>query len=101
MVRLLLSVAAQAGAAQACRRSPRLREVRDRRGQKKRRDAMKLITALELANKSLSELLILYRMISEELAQAEPGSSERENMIASLASISRAITARRMTGPKF
>jgi hypothetical protein len=62
---------------------------------------MKLITASELANKTLSELITLYRMISEELAQAEPCNSERENMIATLANISRAIAARRMTGPKF
>jgi hypothetical protein len=101
MVRLLLSVAAQAGAAQACRRSPRLREVRDRRGQMKRRDAMKIITASDLANKDLSHLSFLYRMVSEELAQTEPCSSERANMIASLTIISRAIAARRMTGPKF
>jgi hypothetical protein len=62
---------------------------------------MKLITAVELANKTLPELIALYRMISEELAQTDPCSSEREHMIASLANISRAITARRMSGPKF
>jgi hypothetical protein len=67
----------------------------------KRRDAMKIITAVELANKNLSDLSALYRMISEELAQTEPCSSERANMIASLTIISRAIAARRMTGPKF
>lgn len=62
---------------------------------------MKLITASELANKNLSHLSALYRMISEELAQTEPCSSERANMIASLTIISRAIAARRMSGPKF
>jgi len=62
---------------------------------------MKIITAAELANKNLSHLSFLYRMISEELAQTEPHSSERANMIASLANISRAIAARRMSGPKF
>jgi len=97
----MLRMQSMAGAAQACRRSPRLREVRDRRGQMKRRDAMKIITAAELANKNLSHLSFLYRMISEELAQTEPHSSERANMIASLANISRAIAARRMSGPKF
>ena len=62
---------------------------------------MKLISAAELANKNLSHLSFLYRMISEELAQTEPCDIERENMIASLENISRAITARRMSGPKF
>jgi hypothetical protein len=70
-------------------------------GRKKRRDTMKLITASELANKNLSELNVLYRMISEELAETEPDSVERANMIASLANISRAIAARRMSGPRF
>jgi len=83
------------------RRSPRLREVRDRRGQKKRRDTMRLITASELAYKNLSQLSALYRMISEQLAETEPDSIERANMLASLENISRAITARRMSGPKF
>jgi hypothetical protein len=67
----------------------------------KRRDAMKIITASDLANKNLSQLGFLYRMISEELAQTEPCSSERANMLASLTIISRAIAARRMSGPKF
>ncbi len=62
---------------------------------------MKLISAAELANKNLSHLSFLYRIISEELARTEPCSSERANMIASLTIISRAIAARRMTRPKF
>ena len=62
---------------------------------------MRLITASELANKNLCQLIVLYRMISDELAYTEPCSSERENMIASLQIISRAIAARRMSGPKF
>ncbi len=62
---------------------------------------MRLITALELANMTLAQLIVLYRMISEELAQTEPCSSERENMIASLRNIARAIAAHRMSGPKF
>jgi hypothetical protein len=62
---------------------------------------MKLITASELANKTLSQLIVLYRMISDALAQTEPCSSERANMIASLENISRAIAACRMSGPKF
>jgi len=62
---------------------------------------MKLITALELANMTLAQLNVLYRMIAEELAQTEPWSPERENMIASLRIIARAIAAHRMSGPKF
>lgn len=62
---------------------------------------MKLITASELAGKTLSQLSDLYRMISEELAQTEPDSIERANMIASLKNISLAIASRRMSGPKF
>ena len=62
---------------------------------------MKLITASELASKSLSQLSVLYRMISEELAETEPNSIERANMIASLENIARAIAARRLIGPKF
>ena len=62
---------------------------------------MKLITAAELANKTLSQLQTLYRMISEELAETEPCDIERANMLASLENISRAITAHRMSGPKF
>jgi hypothetical protein len=62
---------------------------------------MRPITASELANKNLSQLSALYRMISERVAETEPDSIERANMIASLENISRAITARRMSGPKF
>ena len=62
---------------------------------------MKLMTAAELANKSLNQLIALYRMISEELAETEPCDTERANMIASLENISRAIAVRRMGGPKF
>ena len=62
---------------------------------------MKLITAAELTNKPLSQLIALYRMISEELAETEPCDIERANMIASLENISRAIAVRRMSGPKF
>lgn len=62
---------------------------------------MKLITAEELANKTLPQLIILYTMISEALHETEPCSPERENMIASLKMISRAIAVHRMKGPKF
>ena len=62
---------------------------------------MKLIIASELANKNLSQLHYLYRMISEELAETEPCDIERANMIASLQNIARAIAAHRMSGPRF
>ena len=62
---------------------------------------MKLMTAAELAHKSLNQLIALYRLISVELAQTEPCDTERTNMIASLENISRAIAVRRMSGPKF
>jgi hypothetical protein len=68
-------------------------------GSQKRREAMKLITASELATKSLSQLHTLYRMISDELADTEPCSIERANMIASLENISRAIAAARLAPP--
>jgi hypothetical protein len=70
-------------------------------GSQKRRETMRLITASDLASKTLSQLSALYRMISEELAQTEPHSTERANMIASLKNISLAIASRRMSGPKF
>ncbi|MGB8362969.1 MAG: hypothetical protein ACLQUZ_05155 [Rhizomicrobium sp.] len=60
---------------------------------------MKLITASELANKSLSQLIALYRMTSDELAEREPCCIERANMIASLENISRAIAALRLRPP--
>ena len=60
---------------------------------------MRLMTASELADKSLSQLSALYRMISDELAETEPNDSERENMIASLTNIARAIAALRLRAP--
>ena len=62
---------------------------------------MRPITASELAYKNLSQLSALYRMISEQVAETEPDSIERANMLTSLENISRAIAARRMSGPKF
>ena len=60
---------------------------------------MKLITASELAHKTLAQLGALYRMVSDELAQTEPCSPERANMIATLENISRAIAALRLRPP--
>jgi len=62
---------------------------------------MKLITVSELATHSVSQLQVLYRMISDDLAQTEPCSIERANMIASLENIARAIAAHRPNGPRF
>jgi hypothetical protein len=70
-------------------------------GRRKRRETMTLITAAELAGKNLTQLNILYRMISEQLAETEPCDPQRADLIASLHNISRAIAARRMSGPKF
>jgi|GEM_PF-2222902 len=61
---------------------------------------MRLITASELANKSLAQLNALYRMVADELAQTEPADINRANMIASLANISRAIAAFRLRAPR-
>ena len=61
---------------------------------------MRLITASELANKNLSQLSTLYRMIFDQLAETEPDSIERANMIASLANIARAIAALRLKAPR-
>ena len=60
---------------------------------------MRLITAAELAYKSLSQLSALYRMISDELAETEPCDTERANMIANLENIMRAIAALRLRPP--
>jgi hypothetical protein len=60
---------------------------------------MKLITASELVHKTQAQLIALYRMVSDELAETEPCSIERANMLASLANISRAIAALRLRPP--
>lgn len=62
---------------------------------------MRLVNTSELAFKTLPQLLVLYTMICEALAETEPCSVERTNMIASLGEVSRAIAAHRMRGPKF
>jgi hypothetical protein len=70
-------------------------------GRQKRRNTMKLITAYELSTKTHAQLCVLYRMISDELAQTEPCDPNRANMLASLENITRAIAAHRMRGPRF
>lgn len=70
-------------------------------GDGKGRETMKLITAYELSTKTLSQLCVLYKMLSEELAQTEPCDPNRSNMLASLENISRAISAHRNKGPRF
>lgn len=60
----------------------------------------KIITVSDLQNQSDEDLRILYRIVSEKLAQSEPGSDTRRTMRASLENIQYAITARRVRKPK-
>ncbi len=53
----------------------------------------KLITANELAGKSIPELRAVYRAAHDDLVRSEPGSPERRNALASLENISRALAA--------
>jgi hypothetical protein len=69
-------------------------------GKSKRREAMRLINTSELYFKTLPQLLVLYTMICQALAETEPCSVERANMIASLGYVSQAIAAHRRKGPK-
>jgi hypothetical protein len=65
-------------------------------GDEKRRTAMKIITASELANKTRFELSALYARVREELEQTEPDSDAHACLVTSLENIRRAFTA-----PKF
>lgn len=60
----------------------------------------RIITAHELANRSLPYLQALYRKTHEELARSDEGSAARRNALASIENISRAI-ARARSGPRF
>ena len=55
----------------------------------------KIITTLELQKHSDSELSILFREVSQDLAQSEPDSPERRNALASMENINRAMHKRR------
>jgi len=59
-----------------------------------------LITAWELQNRTEKELCALFRKVSQEAAQSEPGSPERRNAIASLENINRALNTLRTQYPK-
>lgn len=56
---------------------------------------MRLITTIELGERSESELRVLFGMVSKALAQTERGTPERRNGLASLENISHAIIIRR------
>lgn len=51
----------------------------------------KLITAYELACKTIPELRALYRAAHDDLVRSEPGSPERRLVLANLENISRAL----------
>lgn len=53
----------------------------------------KLITAADLAGKTIPELRVLFRAAHDDLARSEPDSPERRNALASLENISRALAA--------
>ncbi len=54
----------------------------------------KVITTMELQQQTGSELSALFRKVSQDLVQSEPGSPERRNTLASLENINRAINTR-------
>lgn len=63
---------------------------------------MRLIDTSELAYKTLPQLLVLYTMISQAVAETELGSVERANLMVTLMNCARLISIkRRMTGPRF
>ncbi len=59
-----------------------------------------LITAWELQNRTEKELCALFRKVSQEAAQSDPGTPERRNAVASLENINRALNTRRAPQPK-
>ena len=54
----------------------------------------KIINASDLRNRTDEELGVLFRIVSQKLAQTEVGLDARRNMLASLENISHAISAR-------
>lgn len=54
-----------------------------------------IITASELQHRTDQELSVLFRKVSENLAQSEPGSEAHRAAIASLENIARTMTVRR------
>jgi len=59
-----------------------------------------LITASELANKSIPELRSLYRAAHDALAMSAPDSPERRLALASLENITRALAFATAIGPE-
>ncbi len=60
---------------------------------------MRLIDTSELAFKTLPQLIVLYTAISQALAETEPCSIERANMVASLINCARLIEIKRRRRP--
>lgn len=54
-----------------------------------------IITASELQHRTDQELKVLFRKVSEGLAQSEPGSEAQRVAVASLENIARTMTVRR------
>lgn len=60
----------------------------------------RLITAAELATKSVPELQSIYRTTFNDLARSEIGSIERRNALANLENISNALAHATVCSPK-
>ena len=56
---------------------------------------MKLITSVELSNKTETELRALFGMVSKALVQTDRGTPERRNALASLENINRTLNGMR------
>ena len=70
----------------------------DERGLEQKEENMRLISNLELQQRSESELSALFRAVSEELVRTSRGSPERRNALGSLENISLARAARITAG---
>ena len=66
----------------------------DERGLEQKEENMRLISNLELQQRSESELSALFCTVSKGLVRSERGSPERRNSLASLENISRARVSR-------
>lgn len=62
---------------------------------------MRVINTSELAYKTLPQLIVMYSMIAQALAETEPGSVERANMMCTLMNCARLIEImRRRRAPR-
>ena len=59
-------------------------------------ETMRLITSFDLANRSETELAVLFWAVTRTLTCSDPDTPERRNALASLENISRARIARRL-----